>query len=51
MGHADPRTTRAYDRSRHNLDHHPTYTMATHLHRMTRGEVPAPELDREKITP
>lgn len=33
MGHADPRTTRAYDRSRHNLDHHPTYTMATHLHR------------------
>ncbi|MDQ3065953.1 MAG: site-specific integrase [Actinomycetota bacterium] len=33
MGHADPRTTRAYDRSRHNLDRHPTYTMATHLHR------------------
>ena len=24
MGHADPRTTRAYDRSRHNLDRHPT---------------------------
>ena len=33
MGHADPRTTRAYDRSRHNLDRHPTYTMATNLHR------------------
>jgi len=33
MGHADPRTTRAYDRSRHNLDRHPTYTMATQLHR------------------
>src|SRR4051794_11007158 len=27
MGHADPRTTRAYGRSRHNLDRHPTYTM------------------------
>jgi hypothetical protein len=25
MGHADPRTTRRYDRSRHNLDRHPTY--------------------------
>jgi len=35
MGHADPRTTRAYDRSRHNLDRHPTYTMATQLHRTT----------------
>jgi len=33
MGHADPRTIRAYDRSRHNLDRHPTYTMATQLHR------------------
>jgi site-specific recombinase XerD len=33
MGHADPRTTRAYDRSRHNLDRHPTYAMATHLRR------------------
>ncbi len=37
MGHADPRTTRAYDRSRHNLDRHPTYTMAAQLHR-TGGE-------------
>jgi site-specific recombinase XerD len=33
MGHADPRTTRAYDRSRHNLDKHPTYAMAAQLHR------------------
>jgi site-specific recombinase XerD len=33
MGHADPRTTRAYDRARHSLDRHPTYTMATQLHR------------------
>ena len=24
MGHADPRTTRRYDRSRHNLDRHAT---------------------------
>jgi integrase/recombinase XerD len=35
MGHADPRTTRRYDRSRHNLDRHPTYQMATHIHRTT----------------
>ena len=35
MGHADPRTTRAYDRSRHNLDRHPTYAMAAQLHRTT----------------
>jgi hypothetical protein len=27
-GHADPRTTRRYDRSRHNLDRHPTYVLA-----------------------
>lgn len=39
MGHADPRTTRAYDRSRHNLDRHPTYTMAAQLHR-TPPDVP-----------
>jgi len=38
MGHADPRTTRAYDRSRHNLDRHPTYTMATHLRRTAADE-------------
>lgn len=33
MGHADPRTTRRYDRAqrnldRHNLDRHPTYAVA-----------------------
>lgn len=33
MGHADPRTTRRYDRSRHNLDRHATYKMAAHLRR------------------
>lgn len=27
-GHADPRTTRRYDRARHNLDRHPTYQLA-----------------------
>jgi integrase/recombinase XerD len=27
-GHADPRTTRRYDRSRNNLDKHPTYVLA-----------------------
>jgi integrase/recombinase XerD len=38
MGHADPRTTRAYDRSRHNLDRHPTYKMAANLHRSPADE-------------
>jgi site-specific recombinase XerD len=28
MGHADPRTTRRYDRDRHNLDRDPAYTVA-----------------------
>jgi len=27
-GHADPRTTRRYDRARHNLDKHPAYALA-----------------------
>ena len=27
-GHADPKTTRRYDRARHNLDRHPTYALA-----------------------
>jgi site-specific recombinase XerD len=27
-GHADPRTTRRYDRARYNLDRHPTYVIA-----------------------
>jgi integrase len=37
MGHADPLTTRAYDRSRHDLDRHPTYAMAAQLHRTARA--------------
>jgi integrase/recombinase XerD len=37
MGHADPRTTRAYDRSRHRLDNHATYAMAAWLRRSTEG--------------
>ena len=31
MGHADPRTTRRYDRSRESLDRSPGYTLATYL--------------------
>jgi len=31
MGHADPRTTRRYDRNRHNLDRHATYAVASFL--------------------
>jgi len=31
LGHADPRTTRRYDRARHNLDRSPTYLLATAL--------------------
>jgi hypothetical protein len=27
-GHADPRTTRRYDRARYSLDRHPTYAIA-----------------------
>jgi site-specific recombinase XerD len=27
-GHADPRTTRRYDRARNSLDRHPTYALA-----------------------
>jgi hypothetical protein len=38
MGHADPRTTRAYDRSRHRLDNHATYAMAAWLRRSPGGE-------------
>lgn len=30
-GHADPRTTRRYDRARHNLDRAPTYALAAFL--------------------
>jgi len=45
MGHADPRTTRRYDRSRHNLDRHPTYKMASQLRR-TAAPTPQAESDR-----
>ena len=38
MGHADPRTTRAYDRSRHRLDSHATYAMAAWLRRSSSTE-------------
>jgi site-specific recombinase XerD len=31
MGHADPRTTRRYDRSRHSLDRHATYAVAAYV--------------------
>lgn len=31
VGHADPRTTRRYDRARHNLDRHPGYALAAYL--------------------
>jgi integrase/recombinase XerD len=31
LGHADPRTTRRYDRSRHHLDRSPNYLLATAL--------------------
>lgn len=31
LGHADPRTTRRYDRARNNLDRSPTYTVAAYL--------------------
>jgi integrase/recombinase XerD len=31
LGHADPRTTRRYDRSRHNLDRHATYAVTAFL--------------------
>ncbi len=39
-GHRDPRTTRRYDRSRHNLDHHPTYVLAAHLRRTHYADTP-----------
>ena len=33
LGHADPRTTRRYDRGRHNLDRSPAYKLAEVLRR------------------
>lgn len=37
-GHADPRTTRRYDRSRNSLDRHATYALAARLGRGASGE-------------
>jgi len=37
-GHADPRTTRRYDRCRNNLDRHATYALAARL-----GRGPGPQ--------
>jgi integrase/recombinase XerD len=37
MGHADPRTTRRYDRDRHNLDRDPAYTLAAARSRRSRS--------------
>ena len=48
MGHADPRTTRAYDRSRHNLDRHPTYAMAAQLHRSALAARDDPRVTAER---
>jgi len=31
MGHADPRTTRRYDRARYSLDRAPGYALAAYL--------------------
>jgi integrase/recombinase XerD len=36
-GHADPRTTRRYDRARHNLDRAATYAVAAYLAGDTKG--------------
>jgi len=36
-GHADPRTTRRYDRSRNSLDRHATYALAARLGRKRRS--------------
>ncbi|MET9119915.1 tyrosine-type recombinase/integrase [Streptomyces sp. NPDC004528] len=34
LGHADPRTTRRYDRARQNLDHSPSYALDEQLRRV-----------------
>jgi integrase len=34
MGHADPRTTRRYDRARYSLDRSPGYALASYLAEM-----------------
>lgn len=40
MGHADPRTTQAYNHGRDRLDNHPTYALAKHL-------LPSPEAPQD----
>jgi integrase len=41
MGHADPRTTRRYDRDRHNLDRDPAHELAKRrASRRTRAAAP-----------
>jgi site-specific recombinase XerD len=40
-GHADPRTTRRYDRSRNSLDRHATYALAARLGRGSLGDQPS----------
>jgi integrase/recombinase XerD len=38
VGHADPRTTRRYDRARFNLDRYPGYALAAYLAQPTQQE-------------
>lgn len=56
LGHADPRTTRRYDRSRHNLDRSPNYLLAAELTSQEDSgpddydsESPAREKSRQKV--
>jgi len=44
-GHADPRTTRRYDRARHSLDRHPTYAVAATVNLGQRARFPRPPED------
>lgn len=41
-GHADPRTTRRYDRGRHSLDRHASYAVTAWLTRQNDESVPGP---------
>jgi site-specific recombinase XerD len=43
LGHADPRTTRRYDRARHSLDRFPGYTLAAYLAHRDQEEQEATE--------
>ena len=40
-GHADPRTTRRYDRGRHSLDRHAAYALTTWLAEPAEGDSPS----------